>query len=114
MGRVRDLNVWKLEEIQAVGLVYQIVKVVSMKSKIISISLSMVVLSGLAGCQGIKASVDNAQVKAVPRFNEKGERSYDENGMPEFVPEVSVPVWRSRGLKETHRDLTPEEVEGSK
>ena len=41
-------------------------------------------------------------------------RSYDENGMPEFVPEVSVPVWRSRGLKETPRDLTPESVEGSK
>lgn len=114
MGRVRDLNVWKLEEIQAVGLVYQIVKVVSMKSKIVPIALCMIVLSGLAGCQGIKASVDNAQVKPVPRLNEKGERSYDENGMPEFEPEVSVPVWSSRGLKETHRDLTPEEVEGSK
>lgn len=112
MGRVRDLNIRKLEDIQAVGLVYRIVKVVSMKSKIISVSLSLVVLSGFAGCQGIKASVDNAQVKAVPRFNEKGEQSYDENGMPEFVPEVSVPVWRSRGLKEKSRDLTPAEVHG--
>lgn len=111
---MRDLNVWKMEEIQAVGLVYQIVKVVSMKSKIVPIALCMLVLSVFTGCHGIKASVDNAQVKAVPQFNEKGERSYDENGMPEFVPEVSVPVWRSRGLKETPRDLTPAEVEGSK
>jgi len=52
-----------------------------------------------AGCHGVKASADNATAQRGLRF--------DENGKVTSDPEVSVPVWSSKGLKEKPTDVAP-------
>ena len=53
----------------------------------------------ITGCNGIKASADNAEVKKGALF--------DANGKVTDRPEVYVPVWSSKGLKPKPQDVTP-------
>lgn len=54
---------------------------------------------GFVGCQAIKARTDHAELTRGPRFDEDGKFT-DE-------PEVSVPLWNSKGLKPKPQDVTP-------
>lgn len=53
----------------------------------------------VVGCHGIKPSVDNAKLTQGPRF--------DQTGKLTDSPEVSMPIWSSKGLKEKPQDITP-------
>jgi hypothetical protein len=53
----------------------------------------------LAGCQGVKTSTDNTTVTRGARF--------DSEGKVTTAPEVSVPVWKSDGMKPKPVDITP-------
>jgi hypothetical protein len=53
----------------------------------------------ITGCNGIKASTDNAEVKKGAHI--------DANGKVTDSPEVSVPIWSSKGLKSKPQDVTP-------
>ena len=67
--------------------------------KLVLSILSAAFLSALTGCQGVKASTDNAQLNTGAHF--------DSNGKVTTAPEVSVPVWKSDGLKPQPVDVTP-------
>jgi len=54
----------------------------------------------VTGCNGIKASTDNATLSPGLQFDSKGKLT--------DAPDVSVPVWSSGGLKPKPVDVTPE------
>lgn len=70
-----------------------------MKSKLFVFLLALFAAAAVTGCQGIKASTDNAEVKKGLHYDASGKLTDD--------PEVSVPVWSSKGLKQKPQDVTP-------
>ena len=62
------------------------------------VGLSLVILA-FPGCQGVKSSTDNAQLNTGARL--------DSDGKVTTAPEVSVPLWKSDGLKPKPVDVTP-------
>jgi len=71
----------------------------SMKYTIIGSILAVFAALTVTGCNGIKASTDNAEIQ-------KGAH-VDSNGKVTDSPEVSVPIWSSKGLKPKPQDVTP-------
>ena len=69
-----------------------------MKTLLQIISLLLIALA-LTSCNGIKASTDNAELSKSQQFDSKGKRT--------TVPDVSVPIWKSDGLKQKPVDITP-------
>lgn len=70
-----------------------------MKTRLLVLGLGAMLGLCLAGCHGIKASTDNASLKTGLHLNAEGKMTDD--------PEVSVPVWSSKGLKEKPKEVTP-------
>jgi hypothetical protein len=70
-----------------------------MKYIIIGSFLAVSVALTMTGCNGIKASTDNAEVQKGAHL--------DANGKVTDSPEVSVPIWSSKGLKPKPQDVTP-------
>ena len=54
---------------------------------------------GFGGCQSVKTRTDQAELTRGPRFDEEGKFTDQ--------PEVSVPLWNSKGLKPKPQDVTP-------
>ncbi len=71
-----------------------------MKHKLIAPALVALVTVMITGCQGIKLSVDNAELQKGTHF--------DTNGKLTNIPEVSLPIWSSKGLKPKPRDIRPD------
>lgn len=67
--------------------------------RILSLGLAVTALLVSTGCHGIRASTDNATLKTGLR--------YDQDGRLTDQPEVSVPVWSSKGLKAKPENVTP-------
>ena len=61
--------------------------------------LSAFTLVILTGCHGLRASTDNASLKSSPRFDSEGKFTTE--------PEVSIPLWNSKGLKQKPQDIIP-------
>ena len=72
---------------------------IPMKTRLMVFVLSATLGVCLAGCHGIKASTDNATLKTGLHLNNEGKMTDD--------PEVSVPMWSSKGLKEKPKEVTP-------
>jgi len=70
-----------------------------MKMRLFVFGLSATLGISLAGCHGFKASTDNATLKTGLHMNAQGKMTDD--------PEVTVPVWSSKGLKEKPTEVTP-------
>ena len=70
-----------------------------MKTRLIVFGLSAALGIFLTGCQGIKASTDNATLKTGLHLDKEGKMTDD--------PEVTVPMWSSKGLKEKQTEVTP-------
>jgi len=70
-----------------------------MKTRLIVFGLSAALGVLLVGCHGFKASTDNATLKTGLHVNQQGKVT-DE-------PEVTVPMWSSKGLKEKPTEVTP-------
>ncbi|MBW7895842.1 MAG: hypothetical protein H3C27_12060 [Opitutaceae bacterium] len=66
---------------------------------ILPLGLAVAAMLAGTGCHGIRASTDNATLKTGLRYDHEG-RLTDE-------PEVSVPVWSSKGLKAKPENVTP-------
>lgn len=73
----------------------------SLAQGILLLGLTVAAISAGAGCHGIRASTDNATIKTGLR--------YDQDGRLTDEPEVSVPVWSSKGLKAKPESVTPEQ-----
>jgi hypothetical protein len=71
----------------------------SLTQRILFLSLAVAAIFAGAGCHGIRASTDNATLKTGLR--------YDQDGRLTDEPEVSVPVWSSKGLKAKPENVTP-------
>jgi len=74
-----------------------------MKTLLLIVSLSLIAFAQ-TGCNGIKASTDNATLSPGQQFDSKGKLT--------DAPDVSVPVWKSGGLKPKPVDVTPETNQG--
>lgn len=70
-----------------------------MKTKVAGVILGAFLMAVFAGCQGIKASTDNATLTKGPH--------YDSAGKLREGPEVSVPLWSSEKLKKKPKDISP-------
>ncbi len=70
-----------------------------MKTRLIVFGLSATLGILLTGCQGIKASTDNTTLTTGLHLNNEGKMTDD--------PEVTVPMWSSKGLKEKPAEVTP-------
>ena len=70
-----------------------------MNHKTIVSLLAVFAALATTGCQGIKASTDNAELNSGPNFDKKGKLT--------DTPDVSVPIWSSKGLKPKPQDVTP-------
>lgn len=71
----------------------------SLPQRIVPLGLAMAAIFAGTGCHGIRASTDNATLKTGLR--------YDQDGRLTDEPEVSVPVWSSKGLKAKPENVTP-------
>ena len=60
---------------------------------------AILMAAALTGCQGIKASTDNAEVQSGPHFYNSGKLTAE--------PAVSVPIYDSKGLNSKPQDITP-------
>jgi hypothetical protein len=69
-----------------------------MKTLLQIITLPLIALA-LTSCNGIKPSTDNAELSKGQHFGSDGKLA--------TTPEVSVPVWKSDGLKQKPVDITP-------
>jgi hypothetical protein len=78
-------------------------RIIFMKTLFPIVSLSLIAFA-LIGCNGIKASTDNATVTKGAHF--------DSEGKVTDKPDVSVPFWKSDGLKPKPVDVTPEKSQG--
>jgi hypothetical protein len=70
-----------------------------MEYKTITFIPALFMAVALTGCQGIKASTDNAEVQSGTYF--------DNNGKFTDSPAVSVPIYDSKGLNSKPQDVTP-------
>ena len=70
-----------------------------MKTRLLVFGLSTTLGISLAGCHGLKASTGNATLKTGLHLNAQGKMTDD--------PEVTVPMWSSKGLKEKPTEVTP-------
>jgi hypothetical protein len=70
-----------------------------MKMRLLVLGLSATLGISLAGCHGFKASTDNATLKTGLHMDTQGRMTDD--------PEVTVPMWSSKGLKEKPTEVTP-------
>ena len=71
----------------------------SLPQRILFLGLAVAAMLAGTGCHGIRASTDNATLKTGLR--------YDQDGRLTDEPEVSVPVWSSKGLKAKPENVTP-------
>ena len=65
----------------------------------IAASITIVLTALLIGCESVKKRTDNAELETGMRF--------DEDGRFTDKPELKVPIWKSRGLKEKPKEVTP-------
>ena len=67
--------------------------------RMIAALFAIALTASLVGCESVKKRTDNAELETGMRF--------DEDGRFTDKPEVKVPIWKSGGLKEKPKEVTP-------